>query len=102
MTQKGDSSDALGRLPQPEVCFNYMGRFDNVLPDTSPFVPIEDSIGPNGSPDIHRVYLLNISAWVVRGKLVVEWRYSRNVHKEKTIDRIATDFMDEVRHILND
>jgi non-ribosomal peptide synthase protein (TIGR01720 family) len=83
----------LRELPQPQVIFNYLGQFDQVLPEGSPFGVAPESPGPERGPNGQRTHLLDVSGSIVDRRLRIEWTYSQNLHRRETIERLAAEFM---------
>jgi amino acid adenylation domain-containing protein/non-ribosomal peptide synthase protein (TIGR01720 family) len=91
----------LRQYPKPEVSFNYLGQFDNLLKDNTSFVLANKSAGPSCDPEILRPYLLEINGIVLQKTLKITWTYSRNIHHQETIERLAQSFMQELRRIIS-
>nr|QEO74259.1 condensation domain-containing protein [uncultured bacterium] len=98
----GDAAVArrLRALPQPEVCFNYLGQFDRVLPISAPLGPSRESSGPSASPNGVRKHLLEIDGQVEGGQLQFRWQYSANLHDRETIEALAEGFMEALRALI--
>jgi non-ribosomal peptide synthase protein (TIGR01720 family) len=90
----------LGALPKPQVSFNYLGQFDQILADASPFRQAPESRGPDRSPKGERTHLLDISGGIGGGRLGMEWVYSENLHRRETIERLAQDYVASLRAII--
>ena len=90
----------LKALPQPEVSFNYLGRFDQLLADTSPFAITGESGGATRSPHGLRRHLLDVQGLISGGRLRVDWFYSENIHRRATIERVATGFVEALRALI--
>jgi len=90
----------LRTLPQPELSFNYLGQFDQALPEASPFGPATESRGPDRSLKGHRSHPLEINGGIAGGQLRLEWTYSQNLHRRITIDRLAQNFATALRAII--
>ncbi|MEA2562151.1 MAG: hypothetical protein QOH06_3655 [Acidobacteriota bacterium] len=91
----------LRRRAQPEVSFNYLGRFDQALPPgDSPFDFSPLSKGPDRSPAGSRRHLLEITARVVGGCLHVQLAYSEAFHRRSTVEELARSFVAELRALL--
>lgn len=89
----------LKALPQPEISFNYLGRFD-LFPDSSTFQMTGESSGPIHSPRGQRRHLLEVQGLVFGGRLRMDWSYSENIHRRETIERIATRFVETLRKLI--
>ena len=92
----------LGRLrpPSPEVSFNYLGRFDQLLEQDSSFALARESVGEMQHASQQRPYLLDIVAAVTGQTLRVTWGYSRAVHHCSTVEELARNFMANVESLL--
>lgn len=85
------------RLPPAELRLNYLGQASLLaLPGWSPqtSTAMEDFIANrrNGNIDRNPV-LLNCTAVITEGRLLVNWEYSKNVHKRVTIEQLANNFV---------
>ena len=92
---------ALSGQPPAEVRFNYLGQTDRALPNTSMFKPAPESSGPAQSPIAERGYLLNIITAVTGGELRLEWTYSENIHRRETIERLAQNYIEELKALID-
>lgn len=95
-----DDAQALRSLPQPEVSFNYLGQFDNVLPESSLFALATDSVGAAQSLKASRGQVLRINASVTNGQLRLALTYSENLHRQDTIEQVGQWFVAELREII--
>jgi non-ribosomal peptide synthase protein (TIGR01720 family) len=82
------------------ISFNYLGQFDQASTDTPLFQRIIGDTGPEFSPDGLRPHLLEIIASVHRGQLLVRWRYSVNVHRRATIEKLAHTFVNALQTLI--
>ncbi|MEA5622684.1 non-ribosomal peptide synthetase [Nostoc sp. UHCC 0251] len=90
----------LPALPEAEVSFNYLGRFDRSLPQSTLFQLVKESTGYERSLQGKRTNLIAIDAIVLEGKLQLNWTYSENVHKRATIEHLAENFHATLRGII--
>jgi non-ribosomal peptide synthase protein (TIGR01720 family) len=100
LSGNGEIAERLRSLPQAEVRFSYLGQFDLVLPESSPFAPSRRTIGALRSPRRDRSHLLEISGATHRGRLRLDWTYSENLHCRATIERLAQDFVEALRQLI--
>jgi non-ribosomal peptide synthase protein (TIGR01720 family) len=91
---------ALEAIPAPEVCFNYLGQFDPVMPD-SLFRLARDNRGTEHDPDEPNLYELDISGMVTEGKLVIAWTYSEQRYRRETVEHLAATFADALRALID-
>lgn len=91
---------ALRRLPQPQVLFNYLGQLDQTLPQPSAFAWAPCPGGPAHSPQAKRTHALAINSQVIEGRLRLDWSYSEHLHRQSTIERLANDFLQALRSLI--
>ena len=92
--------EQLQAIPAPDLVFNYLGQFDQVVDENSPFKPLSEGTGLERSPDARREHLLDVSASVKGGTLTVAFTFSKNFHTEETIARLADDYLSEIRNLI--
>lgn len=89
----------------PEVSFNYLGQFDNMLGGSRRFEPVDMSAGRASAPTIVRRHLIDVVAMVLGGRLSVRWTYCTRLHRRQTIEALAqryAAFLAElVRHCIS-
>ncbi|WP_414565760.1 MULTISPECIES: amino acid adenylation domain-containing protein [unclassified Anabaena] len=90
----------LQAFPEAEVSFNYLGRFDQVLPQSTPFRIIQESMKSERSLQGKRSHLIAIDAIVLDSKLQLNWTYSENVHRRWTIENLAESFLATLQQII--
>ncbi|MEH2106011.1 amino acid adenylation domain-containing protein [Nostoc sp.] len=93
-------TEVLRSLPKAEVIFNYLGQLDQVLNTSSMFKFASESEGNNQSDRNHRPYLLEIDGSIISSQLKLQWRYSRNLHKQSTVETLAQGFIEALRSII--
>ena len=94
-------TDALRRLPRPEISFNYLGQLDQALDGFNSFAPARESSGPPRSPRALRRHLLEINGQVAGGRLEMTWRYSEGVHHRAGIAKLAQLFIEALQALIN-
>lgn len=100
LTETETIREQIRTLPQPEVIFNYLGRFDQIINESSPFRPARESVGPPRSPGGLRRYMLDINAFVADRRLTVAWIYSENLHKHSTIELLSQRFVESLTGLI--
>jgi non-ribosomal peptide synthase protein (TIGR01720 family) len=88
------------RVPLPEVSFNYLGQFDQVLPASAPFALAHESTGALSSLKEYRRHLLEITGSVIGNRLQMVWTYSENIHRGATVEKLARSFIEELRALI--
>ena len=87
-------------IPQAQVRFNYLGQFDQVLPESSLFKLVDRQPEASRSPQGNRHYLLDVSGLVLGGQLQLEWTYSDRIHQRTTIERLANKYIETLRSLI--
>jgi non-ribosomal peptide synthase protein (TIGR01720 family) len=87
-------------MPQADVLFNYLGRFDRVLSEESPFKLAKESSGPAFGSQGRRPYVLSINGAVTEGCLRVSWSYGEQLHRRETVQQVADRFVAALREII--
>ena len=90
----------LQALPRPEVNFKYLGTFDQILSDKSPFKLTNDTWGETRSLRGNRPYLLEVEAKMIENQLHLSWIYSQNVHQQSTIKTLAQSFINALKGLI--
>ena len=93
--------EQLPLLLPAEVRFNYLGQFDQVLPESSLFKLIHQTPGASRSATGDRRYLLDINGFVLGGQLQLEWTYSQEIHRRTTIEWLTQGFVEALRSLIS-
>ncbi len=93
-------SQALAAIPQAEVCFNYLGQFDNLLADSDWFKLASGSDGQARSSLNKRHYLFNINGYVVDGKLNFDWIYSSQIYRKQTVINLVESYLKTLQDFI--
>jgi len=100
LNENRELTEQLQALPQPEVKFNYLGQFDQVLSESSLFAPADESCGQERSLRGSRNRLLVINGLIVSGQLRLDWKYSDNIHRRSTIESLSESFVEALRSLI--
>ncbi|MEH2228576.1 MAG: amino acid adenylation domain-containing protein [Nostoc sp.] len=100
LSNQRDISEKLQAQPQPEVIFNYLGQFDQVLPQLSLFKLAKESIGATHSPRGNRHYLLEVEGMVINSQLQLQWSYSTNLHRQETVENLAQGMVKALQSLI--
>lgn len=85
---------------QPELSFNYLGQFDQVLSSDTTFEPAYESKGQPYSSKSSRGHLIEVDAFVAGGCLQLDWSYSDKIHQQITIENLAQSFIESLRMLI--
>ncbi|MEM7351936.1 MAG: condensation domain-containing protein [Acidobacteriota bacterium] len=95
-----ETRERLAQRPAAQASFNYLGQFDQTLPETSPFAVAPESTGPIRSPRAARGNPIEILAGVSAGKLEVRWIFSRELHQRSSIAALAERLGESLRELI--
>lgn len=90
----------LRNMPESEICFNYLGQFDQVLPEGGPWRLSRDPLGPMHSLRSQRTHALEVTGLVSGGKLQIDWTYSTRLHRRATMKGLAQRFVKSLRALI--
>lgn len=91
---------ALAQLAEPQIVFNYLGRFDASVGATRRFSFAPESAGPSRSAAAPMRGWLNINALVREGRLEVSFSYGRNRYRHDRIERLAAHYQDTLGELV--
>ncbi|MDZ7402463.1 MAG: amino acid adenylation domain-containing protein [candidate division KSB1 bacterium] len=100
LNQKAEVRKRLQSQPHPEVAFNYLGQFDHLADEATPFAPAPESSGNERSLISPRSHKIIINGSVTGECLKVTWNYSRALHRAETIEQLAEGFVEALRNII--
>ncbi|MCA6119371.1 amino acid adenylation domain-containing protein [Bradyrhizobium sp. WSM 1738] len=89
---------ALAQLAEPQIVFNYLGRFDGSLSQHFAFAP--ESAGPSRSATAPLRGWLNITGFVREGRLQLSFGYGRKRYRRETIERLAALYQTALRELV--
>ncbi len=95
-----EANASLGKLPQAEICFNYLGRAGQVDSEHSLFTP-KGSAGATRSATGRRRYLIEVDGGIYGDQLRMAWTYSENLHARSTIESFANGFIEALNTIID-
>jgi non-ribosomal peptide synthase protein (TIGR01720 family) len=102
LTEDPAVREALAQLPRPEINFNYLGRSAQKMEDQPLFTRCQGVLGPSYHPLSRRAYLLEITGGINSdGQLRLAFIFSRNLHRESSIQTLANGVADALREIVN-
>jgi len=91
----------LAAQPTPDVVFNYLGQFDQVVSHSSMFTFAPESAGPWYGARTRRPHALEINALTVGGRLEVRWSYNSKLNTAAEIEQTANRFAASLREIVS-
>jgi amino acid adenylation domain-containing protein/non-ribosomal peptide synthase protein (TIGR01720 family) len=100
LSRDKEITEKLRSQPQAEISFNYLGQFDQLLPESTSFGPSRGSSGATQSSRITRRYPLDIKGGVSGGCLQLMLTYCENLHRRETIEGLAGNIIQALRAFI--
>ncbi|HSX62872.1 MAG TPA: amino acid adenylation domain-containing protein, partial [Tahibacter sp.] len=86
---------------EPELEFNYLGQFDQVLNADTAFKAAEESVGPKIGPHRARMHHLGLSGKTFGGELHFVLDYSTDQYDDATMQQLAGLIEDGLRDVID-
>ncbi len=87
-------------LDHAPITFNYLGQFDQALPEGSMFKPAKERKGAERHPDDKRSSLLDITCAVTDGMLNIAFTFSDRIFKRETVAQFLAFFKEELQKLI--
>jgi len=84
-----------------DVCFNYLGQFDQALSTGGPFKLAGEALRACRSPRARRSYALEINALVSDGCFSVMFTHVEAQHSHAVVERLAATFLEALRELTS-
>ena len=95
-----DGVETLRAQSAPDLVFNYLGQFDQVLAGSKLFGFAPESTGSWYGAQTARPHLLEVNCLVIDDALELRWSYSVAAHRRETIARVADAYVAALRAII--
>jgi amino acid adenylation domain-containing protein/non-ribosomal peptide synthase protein (TIGR01720 family) len=82
-----------------DVCFNYLGQFDQALSNGGPFKLAGEPLRAFRSPRARRSHALEVNALVSDGCFSVTFTHVEAQHSHAVVERLAATFLDALREL---
>lgn len=108
VTRDPETRTAMDTIPEPEVGVNFLpelladGKKDNFDFIRSPVFDEFTILDIWQNPNLDRRSLIYILVYVLGGELIVEFVYSRNIHKESTMQQLSDLLHEEIQGFMNE
>ncbi|MGG0815881.1 non-ribosomal peptide synthase/polyketide synthase [Paenibacillus alvei] len=86
--------------PEPQISFNYLGQFDQLVANSELFSLSKGNIGNVRSLQGRRRYAIDVHGMIRDGQLEMIWEYSRTLHDAISIERVAYGFIDALTQYI--
>src|SRR5581483_12483959 len=100
LSEDQEAIERLRAFPGPQVSFNYFGRQEAAASEDACLTPEEAPWGAARDPEGERSFVLEINAQVLADRLTLDWTYSEQIHRHKTIERVARMYIEAIRAII--
>jgi non-ribosomal peptide synthase protein (TIGR01720 family) len=94
-------AERLRALPEPEISFLYLGQQEQDTGGALTMRMARESFGSLRSSRGLRSTLLELTAQVAGGQLRLTWSYSENIHRRAVIEKLAQDYLEEIRSLIS-
>ncbi|SDR22089.1 non-ribosomal peptide synthase domain TIGR01720/amino acid adenylation domain-containing protein [Paraburkholderia fungorum] len=93
-------------LPAPQISFNYLGRFDQSLPQTGSLAgrlsfALDDNLGAAVAAHTPLDYALDINAWISNGRLTATLRYDPAHISSGVAESLASGFETQLAALID-
>jgi amino acid adenylation domain-containing protein/non-ribosomal peptide synthase protein (TIGR01720 family) len=95
-----EAAAALARLPRPELSFNYLGQFDQALPEGSLFSNAPESAGAAASGRQQRAHRLDVNSLVAGGELQISFSYEQGAERAACAQALASAFVESLQALI--
>ncbi|HEU0088064.1 MAG TPA: amino acid adenylation domain-containing protein [Pseudonocardiaceae bacterium] len=87
-----------------QISFNYLGQWDARSDETGGglYRSMHGSLGQEYDPADRSSHMLEVVGEVQNGQLGFFWYYQAGLHDQATVESVAGDFVDALRHIARD
>ncbi|MEM1173097.1 MAG: SDR family NAD(P)-dependent oxidoreductase, partial [Cyanobacteria bacterium P01_H01_bin.35] len=101
LSNKQEIQSKLQAFPRAEVSFNYLGQYDQIIPESSLFSLPRDSQGISYSTSNIPIYLLEIIGIIVQEELQLYWTYNQAFYRQETIKNLAENFIEALSSLIS-
>ncbi|AWV08514.1 non-ribosomal peptide synthetase [Marilutibacter maris] len=92
--------EAAGRLGPPDLEFNYLGQFDQVINESTAFQAAPEGVGDKVSPRRRRVRRIGLTGRVFGGELTLVLDYSRRQYRGETVQGLVDAILDGLDRVI--
>ena len=96
-----DSRRRLGRFPERELLFNYLGRAMGGVGRAPGVRDASESAGANSSDRMVRSHWLELNARLEANRLVLECAFSTSCHDRESVARFAEHYIGHLGELIN-
>ncbi|MBB4607806.1 amino acid adenylation domain-containing protein/non-ribosomal peptide synthase protein (TIGR01720 family) [Xanthomonas arboricola] len=93
--------EAAGRLGPPDLEFNYLGQFDQVINEETAFQAAPEGVGDKVSPRRRRVRRIGLTGRVFGGELTLVLDYSRAQYRDETAQALIEAIVQGLDRVID-
>ncbi len=101
-----NSGRKLAAAQQTTIAFNYLGSFDQLLPDNALVNGMKEAPGPLNDPRNMRPHRWEINAYIRNERLCIDWTYSSALDAHQTMktygDRLFKELQQIIEHCMQE
>ena len=90
----------LSRMDNQPISFNYLGQFDQSIPQDSVFSATNESRGPERDSTGLRNNMIDITGAISHKKLFMGFSYSKNLFRPERVEEFAQAFITALRDLI--
>ncbi|MHB2147695.1 amino acid adenylation domain-containing protein [Calditrichota bacterium LG25] len=90
----------LDGLDRADLTFNYLGQFDQAMPEGSIFKPARENKGPERHPDELRASQIDVTCAITGGQLNFSFNFSDRRFKNETIASLVSIYKEELIRLI--
>jgi non-ribosomal peptide synthase protein (TIGR01720 family) len=87
--------------PKPDLSFNYIGQVDQSFNESALLKATREPIGPIADPATPLPHKIYVNGIVFEGQLLMRFKYSDNLYRSATIEKLADNFITDLRSLID-
>lgn len=84
---------------EPEICFNYLGQFDNNI-TSDIFTTSNISSGDNSNKENMSTYAVSVGGMIVKNQLLIKFTYNTKEFYKETIETLSRSYIKILQEVI--
>ena len=101
LSQDKKIRNTLSSLPEPDISFNYFGKFDQSSALGQSYSIIDGIVENYRDPGSPRTHLIEIGSYISNKTFVIEFRYNQKIHDAATIERFCSEYLSCLKQLVS-
>lgn len=97
LNQQKEIKEKFEHLPQPELCFNYLGQFSQ---ENTVFSLSLENRGIEKSGLGKNTASISLDAMIIDGQTCLEWTYNPELYQRETLENLAKDTINHLKSLI--